>query len=60
MQGGKVVFDGTPDDLTEAAARRIYGADGLKDAFSEAITSTSIARHAPTPIPELEAILAAR
>ncbi|MGO4451041.1 phosphonate ABC transporter ATP-binding protein [Phyllobacterium sp. TAF24] len=60
MQGGKVVFDGTPDDLTEAAARRIYGADGLKDAFSEAITSTSIARQAPTPIPELEAILAAR
>ncbi|MBA8900968.1 MULTISPECIES: phosphonate ABC transporter ATP-binding protein [unclassified Phyllobacterium] len=60
MQGGKVVFDGGPDDLTEAAARRIYGADGLKDAFSEAITSTSIARQAPTPIPELEAILAAR
>ena len=42
MQGGKVVFDGTPDELTEEAARRIYGADGLEDAFSEAITSTSI------------------
>jgi phosphonate transport system ATP-binding protein len=60
MQGGKVVFDGTPDDLTELAARRIYGADGMKDAFSEAITSTSISRGAPKPVPELEAILAAR
>jgi phosphonate transport system ATP-binding protein len=60
MQGGKVVFDGTPDDLTELAARRIYGADGMKDAFSEAITSTGISRGAPKPVPELEAILAAR
>ncbi|MDR6632827.1 phosphonate transport system ATP-binding protein [Phyllobacterium sp. 1468] len=60
MQGGKVVFDGGPDDLTELAARRIYGADGLKDAFSEAITSTSIVRGSQKPIPELEAILAAR
>jgi len=60
MQGGKVVFDGSPDDLTEIAARRIYGADGIKDAFSEAITSTSIGRSAPKPLPELEAILAAR
>lgn len=60
MQGGKIVFDGGPDDLTELAARRIYGADGLKDAFSEAITSTSIVRGSQKPIPELEAILAAR
>lgn len=42
MQNGKIVFDGTPDELTEDAARRIYGADGLDAAFSEAITSTSI------------------
>jgi phosphonate transport system ATP-binding protein len=42
MAQGRVVFDGTADDLTEAAARDIYGADGLKDAFSEAITSTSL------------------
>ena len=42
MAAGKVVFDGTPEQLTEAAARDIYGADGLKEAFSEAITSTSI------------------
>ena len=60
MQGGKIVFDGGPEDLTELAARRIYGADGLKDAFSEAITSTSISRGKPKSIPELEAILAAR
>ncbi|UGY09061.1 phosphonate ABC transporter ATP-binding protein [Phyllobacterium pellucidum] len=60
IQGGKVVFDGGPDDLTELAARRIYGADGMKDAFSEAITSTSISRGTPKPISELEAVLAAR
>lgn len=42
MQGGKVVFDGSADDLTEEAARKIYGADGLEDAFSEAVTSTSL------------------
>lgn len=42
MQGGRVVFDGAPDELTEAAAREIYGADGLDEAFSEAITSTSL------------------
>ena len=43
MAGGKVVFDGTPDELTTDVARTIYGADGLKEAFSEAMTSTSIA-----------------
>lgn len=42
MQGGNVVFDGSPDELTEAAARKIYGAESLEDAFSEAVTSTSI------------------
>ena len=42
MAGGRVVFDGAPHALTEDAAREIYGADGLKDAFSEAITSTSL------------------
>ena len=30
-----------PDALSEDAARRIYGAEGLKEAFSEATTSTS-------------------
>jgi len=39
MRGGRIVFDGTPDLLTTAAAREIYGAD---ENFSEAATSTSI------------------
>jgi phosphonate transport system ATP-binding protein len=43
MAAGKVVFDGTPDELTTDVARQIYGADGLKEAFSESMTSTSIA-----------------
>ena len=47
MQAGKVVFDGGPNDLTEAVARRIYGAEGLEDAFSEAVTSTSFAASRP-------------
>ena len=47
MQAGKVVFDGGPNDLTEAAARLIYGADGLEEAFSEAVTSTSLAPATP-------------
>jgi phosphonate transport system ATP-binding protein len=38
MAQGKVVFDGTPSDLTTDVAREIYGADGL----DEAMTSTSI------------------
>jgi phosphonate transport system ATP-binding protein len=43
MSAGKVVFDGTPAELTTDVARTIYGADGLKEAFSEAMTSTAIA-----------------
>ncbi|GGH46331.1 phosphonates import ATP-binding protein PhnC [Frigidibacter albus] len=39
MRGGRIVFDGTPDLLTTAAAREIYGAD---ENFSESATSTSI------------------
>jgi phosphonate transport system ATP-binding protein len=54
MSQGRVVFDGTPDQLTEAAAREIYGADGLKEAFSEAITSTSIRGFVPPPVPPNE------
>ena len=45
MQFGKVVFDGTPDELTTDVARDIYGADGLAEAFSEAMTSTSLEPH---------------
>jgi len=39
MRDGRVVFDGTPDQLTTAAARDIYGADA---SFNEAATSTAI------------------
>jgi phosphonate transport system ATP-binding protein len=42
MAAGRVVFDGVPEELTAAAARDIYGADGMQEAFSEAITSTSL------------------
>ncbi|KQX42060.1 phosphonate ABC transporter ATP-binding protein [Devosia sp. Root436] len=51
MAAGKIVFDGTPDELTTDVARTIYGADGLKEAFSEAMTSTSIAPVAPLRLP---------
>ncbi|HTO27295.1 MAG TPA: phosphonate ABC transporter ATP-binding protein [Devosia sp.] len=43
MAAGKIVFDGTPDQLTSDVARTIYGADGLK----EALTSTAIEPIAP-------------
>src|SRR5688500_19470290 len=42
MAGGRVVFDGSPEDLTTEVARELYGADGLADAFSESMTSTSL------------------
>ncbi len=55
MAQGEVVFDGTPDMLTMDVARQLYGADGLKEAFSEAMTSTSLdsipAGSSPAAIP---------
>ncbi|MBW4707361.1 phosphonate ABC transporter ATP-binding protein [Roseobacter sp. YSTF-M11] len=39
MRDGKIVFDGTPEQLTTSMAREIYGAD---TSFSEAATSTEI------------------
>ncbi|MGO4915016.1 phosphonate ABC transporter ATP-binding protein [Pseudogemmobacter sp. W21_MBD1_M6] len=39
MRDGRVVFDGTPAQLTTGVARDIYGAD---ETFSEAATSTSL------------------
>lgn len=39
MRDGRIVFDGTPDQLTTGVARDIYGADA---SFSEHATSTSI------------------
>jgi phosphonate transport system ATP-binding protein len=56
MQAGRIVFDGTPDELTESAAREIYGADGLEDAFSEAMTSTSLRTAKPKCVPPAYAL----
>jgi len=39
MRDGRIVFDGTPDQLTTGAAREIYGADA---SFSEKATSTTL------------------
>ncbi len=53
MAQGEVVFDGTPDELTTDVARQIYGADGLKEAFSESMTSTSISPLAAPNLPKV-------
>jgi phosphonate transport system ATP-binding protein len=42
MSAGRVVFDGTPDELDGEAVRMVYGADAAGAEISEAITSTSI------------------
>ncbi|AKI00079.1 phosphonate ABC transporter, ATP-binding protein [Hoeflea sp. IMCC20628] len=47
MAGGKVVFDGSPDELTTEAVRMIYGASADGAEISEAITSTSISAGRP-------------
>ena len=39
MRDGRIVFDGTPDQLSTGVARDIYGAD---DSFNEDATSTAI------------------
>jgi phosphonate transport system ATP-binding protein len=39
MRAGRIVFDGTPEQLTTSAARDIYGAD---ESFTESSTSTAI------------------
>ncbi|MEC8796885.1 MAG: phosphonate ABC transporter ATP-binding protein, partial [Pseudomonadota bacterium] len=40
MRAGRVMFDGTPAQLTDDVVRDIYGIEGLRD-FNEAVTSTS-------------------
>ncbi len=52
MRAGRVVFDGTPEMLSTAAAREIYGADAR---FSEAATSTQIEQDAPAHAAAAEA-----
>ena len=39
MRDGRIVFDGTPDQISTGVARDIYGAD---ETFNEAATSTAI------------------
>jgi len=39
MRAGRIVFDGTPEQLTTGVARDIYGAD---ETFSESSTSTAL------------------
>ncbi len=49
MSQGRVVFDGTPDELTAEAVHQIYGV-GDASSFDEGMTSTSIT--APQPAAE--------
>ncbi len=42
MAAGEVVFDGTPDQLTGAAVRAIYGSAGNGSEIDETMTSTTI------------------
>ncbi len=53
MAGGRVVFDGSPDELTSEAVRAIYGTDADGNEISEAMTSTSIGTR-PLPAPVLD------
>jgi phosphonate transport system ATP-binding protein len=46
MRDGRIVFDGTPDQLTTGVARDIYGADA---SFNEAATSTALDAGSPNP-----------
>ena len=64
MAEGRVVFDGTPDELTTDVARALYGAEGLAEAFSEEMTSTSLEavparkkKKRELPVPSLEAAI---
>ncbi|WP_029031280.1 phosphonate ABC transporter ATP-binding protein [Salinarimonas rosea] len=46
MQAGRVVFDGAAHELTDQAAREIYGAEA-GEAFQEGLTSTALGGHSP-------------
>ncbi|MWB77587.1 phosphonate ABC transporter ATP-binding protein [Pseudooceanicola sp. 216_PA32_1] len=52
MRDGRIVFDGTPQQLTTGVARDIYGADA---GFSEAATSTAIETLDATQRAEIDA-----
>ena len=56
MQDGMIVFDGTAKELTDKAAREIYGAEA-EEAFSESMTSTSLRPGAAAqPQPEVRVV----
>ncbi|MFK0385325.1 phosphonate ABC transporter ATP-binding protein [Agrobacterium sp. NPDC090273] len=42
MSGGRVVFEGTPSELTATAVKAIYGTDAQGAGIDETMTSTSI------------------
>jgi phosphonate transport system ATP-binding protein len=54
MRDGRIVFDGTPAQLTTGAARDIYGAGAD---FSEAATSTEIETLDRSEVREAEAFV---
>ena len=60
MAAGRVVFDGSPDELTTDVARTLYGADGLAEAFSETMTSTSLGADPDQPPVKLKKKRASR
>ncbi|MDO5659167.1 MAG: phosphonate ABC transporter ATP-binding protein [Paracoccus sp. (in: a-proteobacteria)] len=51
LQDGRLVFDGTPEQLTDGVVRDIYGAEA-EDAFAEGMTSTSLGSAASRPLPD--------
>jgi phosphonate transport system ATP-binding protein len=59
MAQGRVVFDGTPRELTTDVAREIYGADGLDEAMTSTSIDTAAARSKrPVLVPALPRELA--
>jgi len=55
MRDGRIVFDGTPDQLSTGVARDIYGADA---SFDEAATSTAIPTDTTADVKFASAMLA--
>ncbi len=47
MAKGRIVFDGTPAELTRMAVRHIYGAAGDDETIREAVTSTALVDERP-------------
>ncbi|MBO3758555.1 phosphonate ABC transporter ATP-binding protein [Ciceribacter sp. L1K22] len=65
MAKGRVVFDGTPEELTSDAVAEIYGTDATGAGIDESLTSTSINATPPQkvashhPSPKLQPLAAA-